>query len=450
MALGSGQSEPHWRELLARTCNPQPHKFYLNRLLSSSSNSSLLFESVNQVRQLLHYYRENQQLCPAHYRDAFLDLLPLLEAQVVEDICSPLAYKLIRSYHLDYIHYFEPEITQDELNFKRKLPPPEKSGKVAALKAIPKALKRFFILFAKQVDGICTLRIPARLAALVDEQIESKLKQFSMVKREIRRGLGQRALSEGSSKRSPRRPSFKELRLIDFSSNRLFLNVSQDSPIRELRKLCMLHFRPIYSEVFESVLRLNELGYRDEAISRQLVNGELQSNRTITRWYDIIQVCDFLKDVEIVDAQGEPGRQHEQPIWFDQSSASAAAAAAVPHQEGAATVEGPQTVAAHEAVRFGNWMLVNDLKLAKEELRKFNSFVKWSVRDRTNQLMIARRDFKAFLGRQFDKIRTKSYDLKERLTNFVARHSISLLVGSTVVNVILMIALVAAVASIAG
>ena len=261
-----------------------------------------------------------------------------------------------------------------------------------------------------------------------------ELAEFESIKRQIRRALSKHALLQATNDKSWGKLKLEELKLIDHAVSHLFLSVPSGSPIKKLHDMCVLHFRPIYLDAFEQVIRLNNLGYRDKTISSDSVYELLKREPSITRWYEVIQVCELVKDIETVNAaQGAAPK-----IWF---SGELDANGNEPVEAAAEQLNELQLIVHHAPAGFGRVMQVHDVRLAKQELRRFERFISRSVRDRTNQLLVFKRELKSLLVRQFDRLKTKAVDLREKLTAFIQGHSVALVMGLFVVSVVLMVAL---------
>jgi len=432
--IHGGRTGPELKELLIETCAPRSTRRSIFKNAQDDSESDyLIFDSVDQVRQLLEYYQNNQLLCPIDYRDALLGLQKLLVPEILDDVCSKTTFEALKAYHLNFIHFYGPSLDQDELNLRRKLAKKDKSSRsslwqieksgahLAPLRPIPEPLRRFFILFAKQINGLCTIRIAELLPNLIDRKMSIYLQNYELVRRLARKQLGRRALAETSTRKLSSEPRLKDLKLIEYTGNKLFMILRSTNPMFIIQRLCSKHFRPLYLNLFGTVLSLNSLGYNDWAISWQVQYNQFVTNTNFTRWYDIIQICEIAKDIQLVDPTDPLADEHsQQPLWFQEQESS---------EESSDETQAEANLGPDDKLAFGSEMRVNEIQTVKMEIKRFHRYIKWSIRERTSQLVIRRRQLIAFLSRQYDKIRLLGENLKTEFADFFNQHTVPNAVG---------------------
>lgn len=269
-------------------------------LVELCQNKEINFKSAESLIDSLDGYQQVQE-CRS-YSESIEDLRNLLSDQRLnEDVCSEEAYLKIRHFHLNYIHFYNPELSFDQLVAESKNYPLK-----SQLKPIPASLTKFFVIFVKQITGACKQTIQTKLDKFLEDKEKISEVEFSIIsrcKRESRRlwTFGAQGLLD-SIKRE-KRSHFDKIEVINLNdqdiNRKLYVQVAFDDRLKRIQDACLNKFKPIYDEVFVPVIRLQNLGYFDRRHSR-LEDAKLAEDEQLTRWFDIIQTCELFKDVEVL------------------------------------------------------------------------------------------------------------------------------------------------------
>lgn len=309
-AIGAAQLEQTLREVCAQS-KPVP-----------------IFSSPNKVKQLIEFYKQSPELCPDQFSDSFHWLKSVLDDdQVVNDICSMYAYERIRRFHLRFIHYYKPELSRQEV-----LALEDNKDNPGNLRPIPLALRQFFILFVKQINSSCKQELVLRLEkignrSLIDEEEFALLARYKDENQRLMTLKAADQLMAGKTQSW----KWKSVHILNFdlyeqesggknatfnatfngtfngalngpndaNGKKLYIKVKFNDRLKRIKDACDKKFKPIYSETFAPVIRLNNLGYIDYTKSKR--EDELLENDTkLSRWMDIIEACEVLGDVEII------------------------------------------------------------------------------------------------------------------------------------------------------
>jgi hypothetical protein len=323
----------------------------------------LVLTTIEQALQVIERY-ETDRLggsCSDEFKGAFVRLKWVLDMR--NDICGPEAYERIRAFHLEFIHFYVPELTREQLvrltntkrananswlpNLSRGKPVGSSTQAGAApttpdeqaayrTKPIPLALRQFFVNFAKQASGHCKRQLVDRLKSVMGDSALVSSQDFAVIdtqQREMRRmGFLYELTKAGkSSYARETKDDLNNLEMFDFEralpdellraaggnqpgpqlkigttevvlgddGSKLYLQVPFDDRLRRIKEACRKRFMPIYMELFAPLIQLNNLGYIDRTHTKH-EEEELESRDEFKRWPDIIQTCEVLKDIEIV------------------------------------------------------------------------------------------------------------------------------------------------------
>lgn len=288
--------------------------------------NEIIFTSTSQVLELIKLYKQQgpSQICQTNkYDEAFESLEALLDPVILEDICSDEAYQRIRAFHLNFIHYYKPEFNRQELLDLEMKGKGDKTSLVER-RPIPEALRRFFILFVKQINASCKHQIQPRLEELLDGQTLISDEEFALIeryKKESRRLMPLAKLGLSAITQSHKR-SLRDLEMLNFAlydkenkqtgdnndantnnnndeGTKLYLQVKFNDRLKQIQDACQMKFKPVYDEVFAPVIKLNNLGYVDHLKSKH-EDEQLESDEKMTRWFNIIEACEIMKDVEVL------------------------------------------------------------------------------------------------------------------------------------------------------
>lgn len=343
------------------------------------SQEQIVFKSPDEVKKLIKYYEKQLAKvskdgngddplaatllrCRDVYGPSIQSLKEILHnTQLMGDVCSLEAYKLIRQFHLTYIHYYKPELSRKELvSISKRLNGPGVFASAAALvtrsggssdnraeeeaaselKPIAPSLRQFFVLFVKQINSACKQKLVNKFNELVEQKRYVGDREFAMLKtykHEARRlmPLGLNLMTRDTSSKR-----FKSLEVFNFDlddaekrqaaeqrqsvrvevktgheptadeqqdqdddaaddGRKLYIQVKFHDNLKRISDVCKRKFQPVYDEFFAPVIRLNNLGYIDN-VKSVAEEFQLDEEEKFTRWFSVINACEILKDVEVL------------------------------------------------------------------------------------------------------------------------------------------------------
>lgn len=386
-------------------------------LICDKSNQSKkldlpVFSGPQEVINLIQSYKANPDLCQAKYRDSMLALETLLRSQeLMNDVCSSRTFEAIRKYHIEFIHYFVPELTEYEIKQKSKL---MRTNKVRSVKPIPEALRRFFISFAKQINGLCRVAIPSQLERLERElNLEHELEMVEEMRQKAKKSMRRALFADTLTRRRRHNLNLDELKLVDYRNTRLYVNVPLDNPLWTLKDVCLLRLKPLYMEVFGTIIKLNGIGYTDETFSLEMVGDQLKTKPSITRWYPIIQICELIEDVQVVNKDDMPAGFVKEDQYDDDDNDD------YNHEHRVPPVE-----FYHGQVKFGDSMHTVSEDIIGKEVMAFDRYMKISVLERTSYLMLIRYDIKLFLNIIFGSTFARVDDFKDGVKHWLLKNGL--------------------------
>lgn len=365
---------------------------------SGEGQGGLTFMNPSQVHQLVS--KEQETLCDTEYVPAIKELHELLAPEQLQNICSVETYKLIRTYHEKYIHFYLPEKGRKQLLQERHL------YRRTGLAPIPTPQRDFFIMFVKQINAACKRHLVKHLRAMkkLHRGVRPSDIDFYLLKifwaqvSQVSHKLSFQSELGMSSLGTKRKPKFNELQIIDpmdaqasksFSKEtaKLHVQVEPNNILSEIKRACDRRFVPIYSELFAPVIRLNNLGYIERTWS-QHEDEELNGDEFILRWHRIIQICEALKGIAVYpfvmssNYTGKPKRRveilspneaHKLRENVEYDSAKPAYDPVLLHPS-------------HEPVALTSHIWPCDASGIKRELRKFQDDLNQFVWERTSRL----------------------------------------------------------------
>lgn len=304
------------RDTLARVCD---------------GDAKVYFQSHQDVLELIKLVEgDDGTSCDAMFRDSFVDLKEVLSSTVTDDVCSAEAYLIIRLYYKRYISPYSPEATKEEL---------EGALRADSLKPIPASLRKFFILFVQQISGLCKRDLVARLGPSVANKVRDRdFALMDRIKEEGSRLFGYTYVAtpkklsdlviplsriEASSRKlqeenqafgsdaAAGESSYGANALLAMQQHlaasagarddarKLYIQVRFGDNFMFMQQACVHKFIPVYDELFIPVIRLNNLGFDDQQ-NTDFEREKLTYEKEFTRWFSVIQTCEVLRDIELV------------------------------------------------------------------------------------------------------------------------------------------------------
>lgn len=282
---------------------------------------SIYFVCPKDVLRLVERVEGSPSLCSnEEFHGSIKDLRSILDDAVMRDVCGTEAYLAIRRYYSKYISPYKPESSKEELDEALEL-----KGK--GLQPIPRALRKFFILFVQQVSGQCKRDLVARLDELVREKeiTDSDFTMMEKMKEEGSRLFGYTYVERAKRlsdlvipiTRIDSRKSLAELMRQEDASNsagsdddenyddggKLYIQVRFGDSLMLIKQACSSKFIPVYEELFMPVIRLSNLGFYDLQ-NTEHENEQLRFEDSYLRWYGAIQSCELLRDIEFIQDTG--------------------------------------------------------------------------------------------------------------------------------------------------
>ena len=456
-------------------------KIELAQVCSEKITNELIFTEPRQVRQLLDEALSDDAatICDDKYRPAFKQLRRVLADEVLQDVCSTLAYDRIRIFHATFIHYYLPEST-GELLIKQE------SMQKLLIQPIPRALRHFFIMFVKQINYTCKKHLVQRATSepedggvpeLDDIDFEvikgnkDKNKELAYMDK-IDSWLSERAFKAGQIDK------FNDLEIVGLTvgnnlpvdgagtssdelnqevinklvddGTKLYLKVNFDDPLRRLKIACERRFMPIYMELFAPVIKLNNLGYIDRANSKELDN--ILRKKSFSSWFNIIGGCEVLKDIEVLhDSTGQNAvcdfiRAHSSiiassniehrkvkaiQIMSDQEAQELQAKIARANDTMVPSYEPAKVMVDHVPVQFEPVMHVSKPEEFKAEIDHFEKDLRSYIRKRTSIVKRWRESLHFYLKKTLEQNKSGIRDRDEslvvgRIAVFMDRHRLAI------------------------
>lgn len=353
-------------------------------LVCAGDDKIVTFSSIESVKNLIEEHRvSGSELCAAEYSDGFHALGELLSGEVLEDVCSDQTYQKIYQFHLNYIHYFSPQLTDGELKAKKKLPKKKRT------KPLPAALNVFFILFAKQVNAICTKSFVQRLGFYNAVELIAEA-DFEAIRDVSRAGIG------STIRQWIYASELKNLRFIKLTK-KVPIGIRYKPSVIRLYNMCEKFFRPLMEELLDTVVKLNNLGYRDHFILPQELKRQLKKDHEITRWYEAFQYCQIMKNIQLVvrpkserstDTLGFLSAEKVEELRVDPETI---------HLDPIIPIE-----VGHEKVKFGDYMKLGEqTNEIRSEIKKHRHHMRVILRERTNPIVVMQKQITVALLRRF-------------------------------------------------
>lgn len=154
-----------------------------------------------------------------------------------------------------------------------------------------------------------------------------------------------------------------------------------DHIVNKAHQVCKTRFMPVYEEIFLPVVRLNNLGYWENYITRA-DNMELGQDESYRRWYTIVEICEQFKAVKILiaDKKLTEGSQNAEKIDVVTADEFKKLAAEVKDGGDNATGYMPERVYfTHDIVSFGFSLWSISLKEQRAAVSELKSFRKKSI-----------------------------------------------------------------------
>lgn len=440
-----------------------------------------IFTSPSQVRQLIRDYERLKETtsaefaCPPKFGGAFEELGKLLTDESLLDVCSPQMYDLIRAYHTRFIHFYLPETTREQLIQQKN--EAKGRGVISLLKSeansmtepIPESLRRFFVLFVKQITATCKQHLVSKMQEMKSQQESGEQRllddeDFAVIERykkeSQRLGFLYQLSRLGLSTfgRVDRANKFNELQIVDLVDARvndsslvegakLFVQVRFDDRLKRIKEACLKRFMPVYMELFAPVIKLNNLGYIERTKS-SFEDKELNEDESIVRWFDIIQACEVIKDIEVLhdssamsaiigiiqdnshlNAQdGELQADLRKVKILSPSEALELQTRVQSSNDEVRPSYDPQTIhLAHQQVGFTPRMWLTTRKEVERELQYFDKDLERLLYQRTSFIKLLRNDIRMYLKNFFHTHKNEILDRDQstalgQLTVFFERH----------------------------
>lgn len=277
--------------------------------ICDQENKQLIhFSDFHQVTELIELFPNQSDVCPVKFLGSFEALGLLLASDNLNDICSPSTYLYLRGFHLRFVSNYAPDV-DEQLESSSKSKPEE-------LDPIPESLRRFFVLFALQINKQCKLEMLRRLP----EMTETLNQEFQELEESVK--VGSKLMNIKSDSRQMK---MNEVKLESVKKNReddyedqleqwkLFvqLDAQTGKPLKSAKHLCEAKFIDIYSRLISPVIRLNNLGYSDSLLAE--LEELFETDKSYNRWYRIMEVCEILKHLEIVELELVDGQLRNEP-----------------------------------------------------------------------------------------------------------------------------------------
>lgn len=283
----------------------------LKTLCEDQASNDIDFKSVKSFESLLDEFSVVTPECLRKYGSSFEALSSLLsDEQLRDDLCGEHAYDLIRKFHTRFISIYVPEMNREELVNRTSAGEWTLSSATAEtdknpFEPIPVALRKFFIIFVKQINVVCKRKLVERLMELETKNIVANdFKVMEGAREDSTHILLDTSISKNILLK-PSKDTIYGLQMLDHSKYRgidprdikLYVQVKFNSRLTHIQDLCLKKFKPIYDELFAPVIRLNNLAYIEHS---EFADDYLEREPYFTKWYPIIETCELFKDVEVL------------------------------------------------------------------------------------------------------------------------------------------------------
>lgn len=180
---------------------------------------------------------------------------------------------------------------------------------------IPKALKRFFIGLAFQINAACKINLINNLENDVKGRLETRDYETIGFLEENHATLIDD--SDEMIKDFDDVVRIKDVEDDDGNNEaQMLIKMKTDSFVKTLQETCMNKFKPFYSKLILPLAELSNLGYnyQGELLSREL--EELKRNKLVKRWYNIVQTCESYEAIELYYDVSQRVYRNNQMITF--------------------------------------------------------------------------------------------------------------------------------------
>jgi len=255
---------------------------------------SVYLEHFDWLAVKLENSLEWKEKCPQKYHQSIEDLGHLLELALSEDVCRSDTLNQLRKFHLDYI-----------------------ATNAKGPGSIPTNLAAYYLMLAEALTSEC-------LSSVWDDLMEWNLKLKLPSKLEsaiIRYAFDEKAFQ-------PFFDAFNILELIDLDQ-RVKVALPPKSVFRQVQEICEARLRPMYEFALVPVLHLLRLGYYVAPtvdMYYRFPDPKPTDYRDIIRerWIHVVQICESLKNIELLVIPRESNFTHWGLIEEDEVAREAA------------------------------------------------------------------------------------------------------------------------------
>lgn len=403
------------------------------------------WESIEDVRKFIEQFKADPSACHKRFHNSINELEAVLQDDLLADNCGDRLYRAIRDYHRRFISYYVPEADKVEL----------RQQYTNGLEPIPRAIHDFFIVFVNTISSICKHRLIKQLDAEIHDKNLITDDEFAMMAKmseDAVRVMGDN-YHEDSKKIDDVIIPADPLPVTEYT--KLYVQVRFNDVLEKAQEVCEKKFKPVYDELFVPIIRLNNLGYWDKSESLK-ENLRFRWDRTITRWYSIIQICEIFRDVEIIvdtssnsvvadlliENESKDRRLIKQTNILSKQEADELKAQIASRKESEQSVDDLSYKAApiyveHKPLKFGSVLLAVTPDDRKKAVAKFEKKIKKYIRHRTNWLSLFKQRIEKTLKINYNKFKIHMKNKDEdsalgKLTKFVSVHKLLLGSGSAV------------------
>lgn len=265
---------------------------------SLCANEPIELVRISQVLTLIgaiKLIREQQTINPCEaYHNSLLSLEDVLITVQTGKTCDLEFVDKIRNYHNSFIR-------SDRSHNK--------------FDSIPKALKRFFIGLAFQINAACKINLINNLENDVKGRLEARDYETIGFLEE-----NHATLIDDSDKMINDFDDVVRIKDVEDDNGnndaKMLIKMKTDLFLKTLQETCLNKFKPFYSKLILPLAELSNLGYnyQGELLSREL--EELKRNEFVKRWYNIVQTCESYEATELYYDASQRVYRNNQIITF--------------------------------------------------------------------------------------------------------------------------------------